>query len=184
MARRDGKGMSLIEIMVTLGLFLAFLAAAGGLVTKASRVLRFSEAKANSLRALTSALDRMARDVSAAQQVVSPASGTASDLRVMVVDASAQERLYPNPSPASFPIRVLNVAPFMLEIRYAVVDEKLLREAFRGGTSLSLSRVAERVASLESTRRADGLMELKIEALEERGPRTVSTAVALQVGVP
>jgi type II secretory pathway component PulJ len=176
--------MALIEIMVTLGLFLAFLAAAGGLVTRASRVLRFSEAKANSLRALTFALDRMARDLSAAQAVITPASGNANNLAILMVDASTRDRLYPNPAPASFPIRQLNVDPYMVEVRYSVAAETLQREALKGGSSVSLSRVAERVMSLLCTRRADGLMELRIQAVEERGPRTVSTAVALQVGVP
>ena len=181
---RGVRGMSLVEIMVTLGLFLAFLAAAGGLVSKASRVMRFSESKANSQRALMVALERMARDCSSAQTVLSPASGTANDLGVLIVDASNQDRLYPAGSTPSFPIRVLNTAPFMVEVRYAVVGKQLRRTASRGATVLSQADLAERVESLSCTRRANGLMELSLQTMEERGPRTVSTAVALQVGVP
>lgn len=176
--------MSLVEIMITLGLFLAFLVAAGGLVSKASRVLRFSESKANSQRALMVALDRMARDCSAAQTVLSPASGTANDLSVLVVDSSNQDRLYPNPAPPSFPIRVLNVAPYMVEVRYNVVDERLRRTAQKGASVVSQSSLAERVSALTCKRSATGLMELSLQTMEERGPRSVSTAVALQVGVP
>ena len=184
MGFRGVRGMSLIEIMVTLGLFLAFLVAAGGLVSKASRVLRFSESKANSQRALMVALDRMARDCGSAQAVLSPASGTANDLGVVLVDSSNQDRLYPTVAPPSFPIMVLNTAPYMIEVRYTVVDERLRRTAQKGVTVVSQSSLAERVSSLTCTRSADGLMELSLQTIEERGPRSVSTAVALQVGVP
>lgn len=176
--------MSLFEVLVTLGLFLSFLVAAGGLVIKASRVLRFSAGKADSLRALTVALDRMVRDVAGAQQVLVPAGvGSAGSLAIVVVDPASLERLYP-PSAPNFPIMQLNVAPHMMEIRYQVTDERLQRQALRGGSPVSLAHVAERVQSLECNRRADDLMELRIQAIEEQRVRTVSTAVPLLVGVP
>ena len=180
----QARGVSLIEVMITLGLFLMFLVAAGGLVLKASRVLRFSEAKSNSLRAITFALDRMAADAGAAQQLISPNSGSADTLSVLVVDPSSGPRLHGNPAPPSFPILQLNVAPYMLEIDYAVSGRRLERQVSRDGTVLSLSRVGERIESLECTRGTGDILEISLKTQEERGPRTVSTAVALLVGVP
>lgn len=183
-ARTKSRAVTLFEIMVTLGLFLTFLVAAGGLVLKASRVLHFSAGKSNSLRALTFALDRMARDASGAQQVSSPpASGTSNTLVITVVDPDSPDRLFANPGPPNFPVLALNVPPHMLEISYGVNNERLSRTVRKGGTTLSMAQVAERVEKIECSRQPGGLLELKILAKEERGVRTVSTAVPLLVGV-
>jgi hypothetical protein len=183
--RTNARAVTLFEIIVTLGLFLTFLVAAGGLVLKASRVLRFSAGKSNSLRALTFALDRMSRDASGAQLVSSPAAmATSNTLALTIVDPDSPDRLFANPGPPNFPVLPLNVAPHMLDISYKVGSERLSRTVQKGGATLSVAHVAESVQQLQCTRLAGGLLELKILAKEERGTRTVSTAVPLPVGVP
>jgi hypothetical protein len=184
-ARLSPKGVSLFEVMVTIGLFLTFLVAAGGLVRKASRVLRFSDKKSASMRAMTYALDRVRRDLAGAQQLNSPASGSAATLEFLIVDPTQTERLFPAVSPPNFPMLALNVAPYMLKVEFALnADSDLERTATRSGTVISTGTVAENLRVFTCERRSDNAVEVRLEMNEEREGRSLSTVIPLLEGVP
>lgn len=176
--------VSLIEVCVTMGLFLVFLVAAGGLIRKASLVLRFSEKKSSSLRAMTFAMDRMTRELRGAQEILAPKTGSSSTLKFQIVDPSNVYRLGPKLAPPNFPILDVNASANMITLSYSVLNEALERVASRGGGNFSKGLLADRIQSLDCLRRADNVMELRIRVKEESGLRTLSTVVPILEGVP
>jgi len=180
----NSRGVTLMEIMITLSLFTVFLLLSGTLVRKASRVLRFSEGKVSSIRAATEALDVIARDVRGAQILSSPKTGSSAVLEFSIVDSGNNARLFPTVVPPRFPMLVLNRASNLQTVRYALLGKELQRRTKVQGQSASTTTIAQGISAVEFTRKDNNSLLIRLEVEEERGTKPVSFVVPLLEGLP
>lgn len=176
------RGISLIELMVSMAVMLVVLGVAAGLMREYSSAVRFSSAKAASLAAQV-ALQRMVAETREALVMLAPASSASgSELRFEKIDPSAGEWIppvVPDPVPVSWDPQP---AGLVMEVRYFVDGRgTLVREVTPPAGPLQAWDLAPEISGLAVNHATSGLVELELSVQEPGRLRVFAAKVARPV---
>jgi len=176
---RHGRGFSLAELQITMFLILMVLLMLAAIGREYANVNRQSTGKELTLQAATVGLDSVARDLRSSVEVLPPLSGGGIAMRV--VNPNKTDRLFANPTPPPQPDLNLNAPANLLQIRYELEGQRLMRRVLAAnGALLSAVPVAEGLAGLSAEMRADRTVEIVLSVQEQKRVRRLSTVALLR----
>lgn len=175
------KGLSLMEVLVTLLLLSLAMGLIGGFAGEVSSVLRATAGKDRTLEAARLAADRIGDDLAGAIQVVSPTSETSFSLVFHKVDTSKPERL-PLPLPDPLPDSWDPYAPnFLQQVSYTVNKGYLIRSVlFDDGDQLDEALIPN-LNSLTAEKLSDKNYLITLSNWEGRKVGTVVTRASVRL---
>ncbi|MCA9790418.1 MAG: hypothetical protein KC910_01430 [Candidatus Eremiobacteraeota bacterium] len=136
------RGLSLIEVVVSVGLMATILVVSASLADRYWQAMR--RAAALDTTTGSALVWRITNDLEQTTNLVSPTSGTSSVLEFDKIDRHDPERLNPASAPDPW-----NPAAASLRVRYEVINGRLI--CTTGGRSEDLGQVAGFAATLNGT---------------------------------
>lgn len=179
---RRARGMSLLEVQVVTFLVMIVMGVFASLGHEYARILRFSDAKQQSLQAATTGLETMARELRSAVKISQPAAAGASapSLRVQVVNPTDGSRLYPAVQPPRLPELDLNNPSHLITVEFQTAGNNLVRSVYNASNALvGKQMVAEGVNTIQCQWNANDTATLVLTVQEERIVRSLKQTVLL-----
>lgn len=177
------RGFTLAEALVACGLLLSILTAMAVLVRSFSASGRASDVHASSLSGARLAMESVRRDAESATKLLEPVLGSVNPeptLRLQRIDPEVA-RLpedYPSSPPAFWdPYEPTQV----VEVRYSMLGQTLIREVgFQDGT-LRKTRVAENLGGFSVSSLPDETLQVRCTVLSLQGdPKPTAMLVTLR----
>ena len=173
------RGLTLIEVLLTLLLFSVALGLLAGFVGRATDIMRFSGGKDRGIEAARLALDRMHDELAGAILVNSPAAGSSNQLDFVRLNPRLTTRL-PNPIPSPPPGSWDPVDPaFLLQVTYSVSGQRLQRRVVHNDGSQQSETLLDQVQSLETERVTSHSIKLTLMVWDSKHSTRWSTLAGI-----
>ena len=181
--RRSGRpsAFSLVEMMIAMLLVLALLGLVATLMREYTRVSRHTSARENTMDGVQTALSAMAQELSGAQQVLIPTSGTSAAVSFLRVNPLTER--FP-PADEDSGIWSALPASSLMYVFYGVSNRQLARYSYSYDTWVTQSHVmATDIEGFQTAALSPTQYELALTFKETLRLKTFRTRVRIWCGL-